>query len=293
MKAPPGPEHASTPVAGIDKSGRTPLWYHAANGDVAKVRAELAGGADPSFGDSNNYSPLHVAVQNGWTDVIQLLIEAGADPNKTDTHGNNPLWTAVLSAPKHVKVEIITQLLWAGANPDHKSRADKSPRDAANTIAGGIEVPFAGVEKRSPERAEESKSIMDERTEIPVQDDPDAIARWVWNNLVPGSGQSSWVQGELLRCVEKFRWEAQNNGNGNWDRQFKMMADYLEKTLCSEPAFSDEARASIREDIAILRRFKSPYTEDDLYDRLIAHVVEYCRLHPSLRTKPRNPEINR
>jgi hypothetical protein len=289
----PEPKQKLTPVSGIDKFGRTPLWYHAANGDVAEVRAELVSGADPSLGDDYNYSPLHVAVQNGRIEVIQLLLEAGADPNKTDTHGNNPLWTAVLAAPMQAKVKIITQLLGSGANPDHKNRAGKSPRDAANTIAGGIEIPFAGVEKRSPERAEESKSVMDERTKIPLQDDPDAIARWVWKNLVPGSGQSSWVQGELLRCVEKFRWEAQKNGNGNWDRQFKMMADYLEKTLCSEPSFSDEARASIREDMATLRKYKSPYTEHDLFDRLAAHVVGYCRLHPSLIPKPRNPKLNR
>ncbi len=151
MKMRPGPKQELTPVPGIDKSGRTPLWYHAANGDIAGVRAELAGGADPSFGDNLNYSPLHVAVQNGRIEVIGLLLEAGADPNKTDTHGNTPLWTAVLSAPMQVKVEIVTQLLRSGANPDHKNRADKSPRDAANTIAGGIEVPFAGVEKRCPE----------------------------------------------------------------------------------------------------------------------------------------------
>jgi ankyrin repeat protein len=133
----------------MDEYGRTPLWYHAANGDAAGLRAELAGGADPSFGDDVNYSPLHAAVQGGRVEAIQLLLEAGADPSKADTHGNGPLWTAVLSAPKEVRVEIITLLLAAGANPDHKNRYGLSPREAAKDH--GVDLPFAS---RAVEQAE-------------------------------------------------------------------------------------------------------------------------------------------
>ena len=200
---PPGPKRTR-----INRGGRTPLWNYAAEGDLASVRSELAAGADPNLGDEYSLSPLHIAVQYGHIEVIRSLLEAGADPNKTDSFGNSPLWDAVLNPPKlpeQLGVEIITLLLSAGANPDHKNRVDKSPRDAATEIAGGLEVPFAGVERRVPECVEESVSIIDERTEIPLQDDSDAIAGWVWDNLVPGSGQSAWVQGELFRCIEKFR----------------------------------------------------------------------------------------
>ena len=89
-------------------------------------------------------------------------------------------------------------------------------------------------------------------TEIPIHDNPDTVARWVWKNLVPKSGQSAWVQGELLRCVEKLCWEAQNNGNCNWDEGFEILADYLESTLCGEPGFSDGARRSVLDDVARL-----------------------------------------
>ncbi len=134
---------------------------------------------------------------------------------------------------------------------------------------------------------------MAEPIEIPVDDEPEAIARWVWNNLVPKSGQSDWVQGELLRCIGKICWEAQNNGNVNWDRGFEMLADFLEQTLSDEPVFSDRERRSIREDIAVLRDFISPYTEQDLYDRLTALVVTFCRQHPSPIPRSRNAELNR
>jgi hypothetical protein len=131
------------------------------------------------------------------------------------------------------------------------------------------------------------------RYEIPFYDEPDAVARWVWENLVPRSGQSEWVQGELLRCVEKLSWEAQNNGNCNWDRGFEILADYLESTLCGEPGLAEEARQSVHEDLAIIRKSDYPYTEDDLYDRLRGCVVAFCRIHTAVIPKPRNPELSR
>jgi hypothetical protein len=132
-----------------------------------------------------------------------------------------------------------------------------------------------------------------EQDVIPMHHDSDTVARWIWKNLIPKAGQSEWVQGELIRCIEKLCWEAQNNGNGNWEPQFEMLADYLEETLCGEPTFSDEARNSIHEDMAVLKDFMHPYTDQDLYDRLTSHVVAFCRQHPTPIPKPRNPELKR
>ena len=72
-----------------------------------------------------------------------------------------------------------------------------------------------------------------------------------------------------------------------------MLAHYLESTLCGEPGLSDEAKKSVRNDIAVLCNFMAPYTEQDLYDRLTAHVVEFCRLHPAPIPRPRNPDLHR
>lgn len=130
-------------------------------------------------------------------------------------------------------------------------------------------------------------------TEIPIGEESGAIARWVWKNLVPKSGQSSWVQGELIRCIEKLCWEAQNNGNGNWDTEFSQIADWLEQTLCNEPTFSEEVRRQICDDVAVLQNFMYPYTDQDLYDRLTNHVVAFCRLHPLPIPKPVDPKLSR
>lgn len=142
--------------------------------------------------------------------------------------------------------------------------------------------------------------------EIPNLTGPDEeIAQWIWRNLVPNSGQSCSLQGELLRAVEKLRWEAQGNGNINWDDAFEMLVDFLEHHLRGERRFRPEIRASIASDLERLRNFlpvrqlahdsdagKLPYVEDDLYDRLVAHVVWFCRLNPRLiphRLDPSQP----
>lgn len=134
---------------------------------------------------------------------------------------------------------------------------------------------------------------MTQHDPIPLTDNDSEVAKWVWKHLVPKSGQSFTVQGELLRAVEKLRWEAQNNGNINWDDGFVMFIDYLRDHLTSEAGFSTEEKAEIEEDLDRLRNFLPveqltddshatglPYVEDDLYDRLVSRVIGYCRLHP-------------
>src|SRR5689334_16771150 len=90
---------------------------------------------------------------------------------------------------------------------------------------------------------------------------PQQVASWIWHHLVPESGQASTVQGELFRAVEKLRWEAQENGNINWDDGFLRLLTYLETTLLAFGGFSDADRARIAMDIARLRQFTPPAEE--------------------------------
>ena len=138
--------------------------------------------------------------------------------------------------------------------------------------------------------------------EVKLEGTEDQIAKWIWINLVPKSGQSAWLQGELLRAIEKLRWEAQSNGNINWDDRFEMLLDLLSVHLLNEPQFSSEAKAAIRADLNRLKNFRPvnglvddrqagelPYVADDLYDRLISQVVKFCRLRPQLIQYQPNP----
>ena len=53
-----------------------------------------------------------------------------------------------------------------------------------------------------------------------TQEEYAATAKYIWQNFVPTSGQAEFVQGELLRAIEKLRDEAHRNGNGNFHKKY-------------------------------------------------------------------------
>jgi len=140
-------------------------------------------------------------------------------------------------------------------------------------------------------------------TKIDLTGSNNDVARWIWKTLVPKSGPAAYVQPEVLRAIEKLRWEAQGNGNINWDDRFEMLVDFIETTLTSQACFSNETKESIRQDLDRLRNFlppnaltddsqipQLPYVEDDLYDRLTDHLILFCRKHPELIAYSPNPQ---
>lgn len=104
-------------------------------------------------------------------------------------------------------------------------------------------------------------------------------AKEIWNLYVPKSGQANTVQGELLRAVEKLRWEAQNNGNGNWDIGFEILLQYLGMKLIDYRVFSVEQINKINHILARLKRENPPYLEDDYFDYLSDRVVDYFNFY--------------
>jgi len=68
---------------------------------------------------------------------------------------------------------------------------------------------------------------------------------FIWKNYVPTSGQSNVLQGELLRELEKLSYEAQDNGNINWDDDFSFFCDFLIETLCAQSIYTEEEKEKI------------------------------------------------
>jgi hypothetical protein len=78
-------------------TGRTPLYYAAARGQVEAVKGLLEFGADPNvlstesrygYGRTFRYTALHRAAQNGHEKVVVALLKQGADSNiKAEPHG--------------------------------------------------------------------------------------------------------------------------------------------------------------------------------------------------------------
>lgn len=69
----------------------------------------------------------------------------------------------------------------------------------------------------------------------------------IMETLVPPSGQAECLQGELLRECEKLRYEAQTNGNYNWDEWFLFFCDHICESLCAQPYFDAEKKQEVQD----------------------------------------------
>ena len=143
--------------------------------------------------------------------------------------------------------------------------------------------------------------MISERT-VKVDGSVEDIVVWVWDHLIPESGQALTVQGELFRAIQKLRWEAQENGNINWDDCFVKLIDFLHENLVEKSELSKEIKSSIESDLTRLRDFlpvdelqddddadQLPCVEDDLYIRLTKAAISFCRLRPTLIPRERDP----
>ena len=53
----------------------------------------------------------------------------------------------------------------------------------------------------------------------------------IWEEMVPESGRAETLQGELLRQAEMLRYEAQFNGNMNWDDSYESFCSFIGDAL--------------------------------------------------------------
>lgn len=118
-------------------------------------------------------------------------------------------------------------------------------------------------------------------------------AKFLWKNYVPKRGQAETVQGELIRAIEKLRDETQRNGNANWDEGFEIFCQFILDTLCKSGVFDETIQEEIKNDINTLRNYKIPYLEDDIYERITDHIIEWYHENPSPIFKPYNPNLFR
>lgn len=116
-------------------------------------------------------------------------------------------------------------------------------------------------------------------------------AKFIWSNFVPKEGQADTVQGELLRAVEKLRYEATVNRNLNWDDDFVYFIDLLRKYLTNESDTSKNDQ--INRDLNRLLDFNFPVMDNDIYDRLVDNVVEWYDSNKGENKLDKNPLLNR
>ncbi|MCX2680100.1 hypothetical protein OOZ15_09135 [Galbibacter sp. EGI 63066] len=117
-------------------------------------------------------------------------------------------------------------------------------------------------------------------------------AKFIWQNYVPESGQSKYVQGELLRAIEKLRDEAHRNGNINFNEKCHgILIDYLRKKLSDKKVFNQKTIEQINTDLDKLSIEDKPYSEDDIFDRISNRVVDWCMLYHEPISHEENDEL--
>lgn len=117
--APTTPEATRAPAG----PGTTSLINAVRSGDISKVNAEIASGADVNERDRTaQRTALHWAAKVGNRAAIEALFAAKADPNIRDRQGRTPLWGGVESDLETVKL-----LVDKGADINARDQIQSSP----------------------------------------------------------------------------------------------------------------------------------------------------------------------
>jgi hypothetical protein len=81
---------------------------------------------------------------------------------------------------------------------------------------------------------------------------------------------------EMLYYLRNFRDQAKRNANQNWDKGYRYSANWIKWVLTEKTNIFPEAiKKEIKNDIKRYKKYRRPYTDDDLYDRLLRRIIEY------------------
>ena len=117
------------------------------------------------------------------------------------------------------------------------------------------------------------------------------LLRQIWREHVPRSGQSSVVQGELLRCLAKLRDEATRNGNIDFGQQHLRLRDYVASVLLDAEIFDAGRLNTLAADLKTIGHATRPVLDDEVWDRLDRAVADWCRAHPLPLPKDHDPDL--
>lgn len=258
-----------------DSYGDTPLHARSSHwkGNIAIL---LQLGADIERTNGQLETALHKAAKVGNADNVRLLLDHGARTDVRNSMGLTPLGAALLNCPNPKIAEIadVAEILLAesekpvrekptllsrlfGAKKTTDDSEATSNKEAVLRIGTNFEFHRQAF---NPESVEAVSTGLDKLYRLfdvaPVprrllHDGKSAISakspNWkdahqeLWELLVPSSGAASTIQGEMIRISGRLHDELYRNGGGNWDSDFRKMADALVVHLRSAEALPSES----------------------------------------------------
>ena len=130
------------------------------------------------------------------------------------------------------------------------------------------------------------------------------VCKEIWNRWVPQRGHAQVLQGELLRQIERLRYEAQHNENRSWNDDLLYYCDFLRSTLREADCLTLEERDRVNAALVRLRScgevafryYKGDisdqelaedyngelaYQNNDLYDLVCDAIALFYRANPN------------
>ena len=274
-------------LAAVDTYGDTPL-HERARSRRGRIDVLLELGADPHLVSKRGETPLHVAAHSCNTRNAQALLTAGARVDAPGPQGQTPLELA-LRLCTNITIEhavpFSEALLAAGAQRTPRlpglvqeigkrfefSRAAFN-RDSVDAVSAALDRLYALFDVTPAPR----RAMHDGRSPIHAK-----AATWqtqhqeLWELLVPPKGAAATAQGEAIRIAGRIAHELDGNGGGNWDADFKRMADAFLALVSQGHALPPEQLAETAALVAQLKR------KDGEPARLAQLAVEWVRLNPT------------
>ena len=228
-------------INATDTYGKTPLHIRSSR-IFGNITSLLELGADINLSDGKIGNALHTAAFSHNIENCKILLDAGTPVDAISESGLTALELS-LSMCNNIDilkmVEISYILLSAGAKKTSKMQA------SVKKIGKTFEFHREGFNKETVEQYSQALKELYQLFEVtPVQkrilhDGKSAITlktkTWkkqhqeLWGLLVPSSGPSETIQGEVIRISGKIADEIGRNGGGNWSSNHnKMNKAYLE-----------------------------------------------------------------
>ena len=273
-----------------DYYGATPLYRQATMGrETVKLLLEL--GAD--IEKPNNYgdTPLHMAAEFFHPKTVKFLIDKGANVNVENDMGRTPL-ASVLMVCRGIYIaqtaEIASMLLDAGAKKTSKMK------ERVEQIGKDFEFHRESIHPDYIEAADKGLTKLYELFDVkPVakritHDGVSPIklveGSWeeqyeqLWSFLIPSSGASKTVQGEVIRIPGRVRDELDRNGGANWDRDYRKMLQALPQYLSLGNPLSEQELAESKELIAQVHG--KDFDDGPRLDRLCQLAIAWIKQNP-------------
>ena len=124
--------------------------------------------------------------------------------------------------------------------------------------------------------------------------------------LVPPMYEADTKQGEMVRCIGNLKDESSRNGNANWDELNEEEVDFLMAHLPDPERLDNPSCDTLRCDLEQIRKagrsghgegenFEKYFSvEDEVFFRVMCHVVDWCDVHPDpVQLRPQDPNVRR